>query len=110
MIVKGDGLQLDEQVLAWVDNVAEATKADIFLVDDEERNGDGSSKANSKEQLKFVIYGDMLTKENAKIRILVMVDQMVRLNLAPLTESLIDWCSCSECLSTVFSSTSHCTH
>jgi hypothetical protein len=79
MVIKGDGSKLDENILKWLDTVAERTKADIFLIDNEERNEDGSPKVSSKEHLKIVIYGDMLTKENAKIHILIMIDQMVRL-------------------------------
>jgi hypothetical protein len=77
MIIKSETSSLDPSVLQWLDEIHKRTKADIFLVDPEERNEDGSPQATSKEQLKFIIYGDMLTKENAKIHALVMVDRMV---------------------------------
>jgi hypothetical protein len=64
-------------MIARLDRIADTTKADIFLLDPEPRNEDGSSKTASKEQLKFVIYGDMLTKENAKVQVLIMIDQML---------------------------------
>jgi hypothetical protein len=78
MVIKDENSEVDPSILSWLDDIANLTKADIFLVDPAERNEDGGIVANSKEQLKFVIYGDMLTKENAKIRILIMIDQMVR--------------------------------
>ena len=77
MVIKDENAAVDPSILSWLDDIANLTKADIFLVDPAERNDDGGVVANSKEQLKFVIYGDMLTKENAKIRILIMIDQMV---------------------------------
>lgn len=77
IIFKGEHRQPNEDVVKWIDEIAERTKADIFLVDNAERDGNGSPKPNSKEQIKFVIYGDMLTKETAKVRILIMIDRMV---------------------------------
>jgi hypothetical protein len=77
MIIKSDNSGLDERVVHWLDNIHQRTKADIFLVDPEERNEDGSPQIASKEQLRLMIFGDMLTKENAKIHALVMIDQMV---------------------------------
>jgi hypothetical protein len=82
MVIKEENGTVDPSILSWLDDIANLTKADIFLVDPAERNDDGGIVANSKEQLKFVIYGDMLTKENAKIRILIMIDQMVRWSLS----------------------------
>jgi hypothetical protein len=78
MVIKDENAALDPSFLHWLDDIANVTKADIFLVDPAERSSDGGIVINSKEQLKFIIYGDMLTKENAKIRILIMIDQMVR--------------------------------
>jgi hypothetical protein len=64
-------------VIQWLDEIHKRTKADIFLLDSEDRNEDGSLRTDSKEQLKLVIYGDMLTKENAKVHVLVMIDRIV---------------------------------
>jgi hypothetical protein len=77
MIFDGDRPMIDKNKLNHLDSVANITKADIFLMDTEERNEDGTPKTGSKEPLRLLVYGDMLTKENAKIRILIMIDQIV---------------------------------
>jgi hypothetical protein len=81
MVIKDEKATLDQSILRWLDDIANVTKADIFLVDPAEKDDDGGIMANSKEQLKFIVYGDMLTKENAKIRILIMIDRMVQCSL-----------------------------
>lgn len=78
MIIKDENSTLDPSILEWLDEIHRRTRADIFLLDPEDRNEDGSPQANSKEQLKIVIYGDMMTKENAKLHALVMIDRKVR--------------------------------
>jgi hypothetical protein len=78
MIIKSENSPLDQSVLTWLDEIHKRTKADVFLVDPEELNEDGTPQASSKEQLKVIIYGDLLTKETAKIHVLVMIDRMVR--------------------------------
>jgi hypothetical protein len=77
MIIKSDNLPLDQSVLTWLDEIHKRTKADVFLVDPEELSEDGTPNASSKERLNVVIYGDLLTKENAKIHVLVMIDRTV---------------------------------
>jgi hypothetical protein len=37
----------------------------------------GSIEATSSEKLRLVVFGDMLTEEHAKIRLLIMIDQLV---------------------------------
>jgi hypothetical protein len=76
MLFKDDESQLSSTVITYLDKIADTTKADIFLLDPE-KTDDGTPDVNSKEQLKLLIFGDMLTKENAKVRILIMIDQMV---------------------------------
>lgn len=73
----GENTQIKPQLSEAFQNIADTTKADIFLIDPVEKQEDGSSQPASKEQLKILIYGDMLTKENAKVRILILIDQMV---------------------------------
>jgi hypothetical protein len=68
--------------LTHLDDTASLTKADIFLlkpkpVDDAASINNGSTEAPSSERLRLVIYGDMLTEEHAKIRLLIMIDQLV---------------------------------
>jgi hypothetical protein len=77
IIINADDFKLNPSVIQWLDEIHKRTKADIFLLDSEERNEDGSLRTDSKEQLKLIIYGDMLTKENAKVHVLVMIDRIV---------------------------------
>jgi hypothetical protein len=68
--------------LTHLDDTANLTKADIFLlkpkpIDDAASINNGSTEAPSSERLRLVIYGDMLTEEHAKIRLLIMIDQLV---------------------------------
>jgi hypothetical protein len=46
-------------------------------VDDAASINNGTTEAPNSERLRLVIYGDMLTEEHAKIRMLIMVDQLV---------------------------------
>jgi hypothetical protein len=78
IILNPDDSKLNSSVIQWLDEIHKRTKADIFLLDTEDKNEDGSLRTDSKEQLKLVIYGDMLTKENAKVHVLVMIDRIVR--------------------------------
>jgi hypothetical protein len=81
MFFKNDKFEIGETIGNWLTDIHDRTRADIFLVDADERNEDGSPRSDSKEQMKFVIYGDNATKENAKVRILIMIDQLVSLTL-----------------------------
>jgi len=69
--------------LTHLDDTANLTKADIFLLkakpaDDAASVNNGSADTTNSEKLRLVIYGDMLTEEHAKIRLLIMIDQLVR--------------------------------
>ena len=77
MVFEGEESSVAKFIISSLDEIANITKADVFLVDPEEQNDDGTPKTNSKELLKLTVYGDMLTKENAKIRILILIDQIV---------------------------------
>jgi hypothetical protein len=67
--------------LTYLDDTAAVTKADIFLLKakplDDAASINGNPDASNSEKLRLVIYGDMLTEEHAKIRMLIMIDQMV---------------------------------
>lgn len=78
LIFSPDSPMVDKTKMHHIDDIANRTKADIFLLDPEKKQEDGSFQTASKEPLKVMVYGDMLTKENAKIRILVMIDQIVQ--------------------------------
>jgi hypothetical protein len=58
--------------------IAKHTKADIFLVyrkpTDDQASAEGEPEDNRP---RFVIYGDAVTEEHARIRTLVMIDKLV---------------------------------
>jgi hypothetical protein len=77
-----DGAQgISAAFLSALDENANITKADIFLLKpkqiDDAASMNGSIEANGSEKLRLVIFGDMLTHENAKIRSLILIDTMV---------------------------------
>lgn len=70
-------------VLNHMDEIAKVTKADIFLlrpkqVDIESASLSGTLDIALDQRLRCTIYGDMETAEHAKTRILIMIDQIVR--------------------------------
>lgn len=69
--------------LSHLDDTANITKADIFLLKpkpvDDAASINGNADVSSSEKLRLVIFGDMLTEEHAKIRLLIMIDQLVYL-------------------------------
>jgi hypothetical protein len=77
MVFVGEQHVLNENYLNELNRIADTTKADIFLLDPEDKDDESSLKLTTKEPLQMVVYGDMLTKEHAKLRILILVDQMV---------------------------------
>lgn len=89
LLFKNDQGKLPQPMVTRLNKIADTTKADIFLLDPEERNEDGSSKTNTKEQLRFVVYGDMLTNSNAKMQILIMIDQMLGMHYETLDIELM---------------------
>lgn len=72
---------ISKAFITYLDDTAKITKADIFLLKakplDDAASINGNSEAANSEKLRLVIYGDMLTEEHAKIRMLIMIDQMV---------------------------------
>lgn len=75
------GLRAD--VLRHMDDIAERTKADVFLCNPKPLDMDSASiKGNLESSIdnrfRIVIYGDMEVCEHAKTRVLIMIDQIVR--------------------------------
>ena len=68
-----------------LEDTAKITKADIFVLKpkqiDDAASLNGSIEITGTEKLRLVIYGDMLTEEHAKIRLLILIDQLVRPNI-----------------------------
>jgi hypothetical protein len=72
--------------LAALDETAKITKADIFLLKpkqiDDAASLNGSIEMSGSEKLRLVVFGDMLTEEHAKIRLLILIDTLVRLEMS----------------------------
>jgi hypothetical protein len=79
MVFEGEQPIIAKFTLGSLEEIAKITTADIFLSDLEDKNDDGTPNTTSKEMLYLTVYGDMLTKENAKIRVLILIDQIVSL-------------------------------
>lgn len=80
---KVDGVQgLSATFLAALDETAKITKADIFLLKpkqiDDAASLNGSIEVTGTEKLRLAVFGDMLTEEHAKIRLLILIDTLVR--------------------------------
>jgi len=72
-------------VLKHMDDIADRTKAEIFLLqprvtDSETASTHGNLEINNETRLRIFIYGDMECCEHAKTRLLIMIDQIVRPN------------------------------
>ena len=76
-----DSMQgLSASFLTALDETAKITKADIFLLKpkqiDDAASLNGSIEVTGAEKLRLVIFGDMLTEEHAKIRLLILIDSL----------------------------------
>lgn len=74
------GIRAD--VLKHMDDIADRTKADIFLLQPKQVDADtasihGTLDINIENRLRVFIYGDMECCEHAKTRLLIMIDQIV---------------------------------
>jgi len=77
---EGTGIRAD--VLKHMDDVADRTKADLFLLSPKQLDADSASlhgtlDNNAEGKLRIHIYGDMECCEHAKTRLLIMIDQIV---------------------------------
>ena len=68
-----------------MDDVAEMTKADIFLLEAKAKRKDsdaasfsGTAEKGMDHRLRIQVYGDMESSENAKTRLLIMIDQLLQ--------------------------------
>lgn len=65
-----------------MDDIADKTKADLFLlhpkqVDTDSASLHGNLDLSTEGKLRIIIYGDMECCEHAKTRLLIMIDQIV---------------------------------
>jgi hypothetical protein len=68
-----------------MDEIADKTKADIFLLEAKSRRKDSESASfngvlekSMDKRLQIHVYGDMESSENAKTRLLIMIDQLLQ--------------------------------
>ena len=83
MIMNPDGTALRADVLKHMDEIANHTKAELFLLhprllDAESSSLHGSLDMNSEGKLRTMVFGDMECCDHAKTRLLIMIDQIVR--------------------------------
>jgi len=83
MILNPEGTGIRGDILKHMDDIADRTKADIFLLQPKQLDADsvslhGNMEVSSEGKLRFQIYGDMECCEHAKTRLLIMIDQIVR--------------------------------
>ncbi|KAK3614986.1 hypothetical protein LTR56_017025 [Elasticomyces elasticus] len=78
-----DGARRD--ILEHMDDIADKTKADIFLLEAKSRRKDSESASfntalekSMDKRLQIHVYGDMESSENAKTRLLIMIDQILQ--------------------------------
>ncbi|WPG97657.1 Hypothetical protein R9X50_00043700 [Acrodontium crateriforme] len=78
-----EGARLD--ILQHMDDIADKTKADVFLLEAKSRRKDSESasfaSASEKsldKRLQIHVFGDLETSENAKTRLLIMIDQLLQ--------------------------------
>ncbi|KAF2402013.1 KH domain protein [Trichodelitschia bisporula] len=71
---------LSPSFLRKLDDIAQVTQADIFVLKpkllDDDASINGSITSSNESRLRVVVYGDMLTEEHARIRLLIMVDNL----------------------------------
>nr|POE94594.1 meiotically up-regulated gene 60 protein [Quercus suber] len=69
-------------IIHHMDDIAHKTKADIFMLEAKSRRKDsdtpGSLEKSMDKRLQIQVYGDMESAENAKTRILIMIDQILQ--------------------------------
>jgi len=78
-----DGARAD--ILHHMDDIASKTKADIFLLEAKARRKDsesasfnGAMEKSMDKRLQIHVYGDLESSENAKTRMLIMIDQLLQ--------------------------------
>lgn len=78
-----DGARAD--ILGHMDEIANQTKADVFLLESKARRKDsdsvsftGNTEKSMDHRLRMLVYGDTESAENAKTRLLIMIDQILQ--------------------------------
>ncbi|EMC96659.1 hypothetical protein BAUCODRAFT_69566 [Baudoinia panamericana UAMH 10762] len=78
-----DGARAD--ILNHMDDIADKTKADIFMLEAKSRRKDSESASfnaamekSMDKRLQIHVYGDLESSENAKTRLLIMIDQILQ--------------------------------
>lgn len=83
LIMDAERLQIKVAVLNQLDLIAKTTKADIFMLYPKPADIESASFNGNLEgmdnRLRCAIYADMETMEHAKTRVLIMIDQIVRI-------------------------------
>ncbi|PNS16868.1 hypothetical protein CAC42_4832 [Sphaceloma murrayae] len=84
LLMNHDGTEVRADVLKHMDEIADKTKADIFLLHPKQVDTETASlhgglehSTSSEGKLRVVIYGDMECCEHAKTRLLIMIDQIL---------------------------------
>lgn len=85
LVIKPQLSGVRKEVLDHIDAVAKYTGTDIFLTNPKSSNssspvasyGNGSD-TQFDQRLQVAVYGDPESSEHAKMRILIMIDQIVR--------------------------------
>ena len=84
MIMNPEGTGIRTDVLKHMDDIADHTKAEIFLLNPKQVDADSASLHGNLEvspegKLRILVYGDVECCEHAKTRLLIMIDQIVSL-------------------------------
>ncbi|KAG8627557.1 hypothetical protein KVT40_005040 [Elsinoe batatas] len=81
LLMNPDQTECRADVLKHMDEIADKTKADIFLLHpkqtDESASVHGNLELSTEGKLRVVIYGDMECCDHAKTRLLIMIDQIL---------------------------------
>ena len=83
-------------ILEYLNDVARATATHIFFLKPKNSVADtaslnGALDKTLDERFRIAIYGDMDSSEHAKTRVLIMIDQIVRL-ISPQSEAAKSHC------------------
>lgn len=87
---------MQQSVLTHIDAIAKWTGTDLFLLNPKSQDPDSiaatygnSADGKFDKRLRVAIYGDPESSEHAKLRVLVMIDQIVSIHNSNLIAILI---------------------
>ncbi|KAL9092123.1 MAG: hypothetical protein Q9165_004556 [Trypethelium subeluteriae] len=83
LIIEPETQSVKALILKHMDDIAQRTKADVFLlhprsVDIESASFNGNLDTINESRLRIAIFGDMESSEHAKTHVLIMIDQILR--------------------------------